>query len=190
MKSIKAEIISIGNEVLAGHTINTNATYISQQMASIGLPVHWVSTISDEHHDIMFALRTANKRADVILVTGGLGPTPDDITKATICEYFKSTLVQDEKVLKHVQNLLKNRGLSLLNSNITQALVPDKADILNNLVGTAPGLALENEGCYFFFLPGVPMEMKRLIDEQVIPYFQKKLKLPNIHLRKTSRQRD
>ena len=178
MKFKQAEIISIGNEVLAGHTINTNAAYISQQMASIGLPVHWVTTISDSHDDILYALQTANKRADVVLVTGGLGPTPDDITKVTICEYFKSTLIRNEMVLKHVQNLLKNRGLSLLDSNIAQALVPDKADILHNPVGTAPGMALENKGCYFFFMPGVPLEMKRLVDEQIIPYLQKKLKFP------------
>jgi nicotinamide-nucleotide amidase len=177
----QAEIISIGNEVLAGHTINTNATYISKQMASIGLPVHWVTTISDTHDDILFALKTANKRADVVLVTGGLGPTPDDITKATVCEYFNTTLIQDEHVLKHVQNLLKNRGLNLLDSNIAQAMVPDKADILHNPVGTAPGMALKNAGTYFFFMPGVPMEMKRLIDEQIIPYLQTKLKLPAIH---------
>lgn len=180
MKTKLAEIISIGNEVLAGHTINTNAAYISQQMSAIGLPVYWVTTISDTHDEILFALNTANTRADVVLVTGGLGPTPDDITKATVCEYFNSPLVQNKNVLNHVQNLLKNRGLSLLDTNMAQALVPDKADILHNPVGTAPGLALENKGTYFFFMPGVPIEMKRLINEQIIPYLQKRLNLPAI----------
>lgn len=180
MKIKQAEIVSIGNEVLAGHTINTNAAYISQQMASIGLPVHWITTIGDTHDDILYALQTANKRADVVLVTGGLGPTPDDITKTTICEYFKSTLVKNAMVLKHIQKLLKKRGLSLLNSNIAQAFVPDKADILYNPVGTAPGMALIHNGCYFFFMPGVPLEMKRLIDEQIIPYLKRKLQFPTI----------
>ena len=128
----------------------------------------------------MFALQTANKRADVALITGGLGPTPDDITKTSICEYFKTELVKNEDVLNHVQNLLKTRGLNLLESNIAQALVPKNADILHNPVGTAPGLALENDDCYFFFMPGVPSEMRRLIDEQVIPYLEKKLKLPGV----------
>jgi len=128
-------------------------------------------------------LETANKRADVVLVTGGLGPTPDDITKASICEYFKTELMKNEDVLSHVQILLKNRGLNLLESNIAQALVPEKADVLHNPVGTAPGLALKNEGCHFFFMPGVPMEMKRLIDDQIIPYLQNKLILPNVQTR-------
>ncbi len=180
MKIKQAEIISIGNEVLAGHTINTNAAYISQKLASIGLPVHWITTIGDAHDDIFYALQTANKRANVVLITGGLGPTPDDITKATICEYFKAKLVKNKMVLKHIQKLLKNRGLSLLNSNIAQAFVPDKADILYNPVGTAPGMALANKGCYFFFMPGVPLEMKRLIDEQIIPYLKSKLQFPDM----------
>lgn len=180
MKLIQAEIISIGNEVLAGHTINTNAAYISKRMSAIGLPAHWVTTISDHHDDIIFALNTANHRADVVLITGGLGPTPDDITKASICEYFRTKLVKDENVLVHVQKLLKNRGLNLLDSNIAQALVPEKANILHNPVGTAPGLALENNGCYFFFMPGVPLEMRLLIDEQIIPYLQNRIKLPYV----------
>lgn len=182
MKIKLAEIISIGNEVLAGLTINTNAAYISTQISSIGLPVNWVTTIRDEHDDIIIALQTANKRADVVLVTGGLGPTPDDITKASICEYFGTELVKNEDVLNHVQNLLKNRNLNLLESNIAQALVPGKADILNNPVGTAPGLAMEKNGCYFFFMPGVPFEMRRLVDEQIMPYLLKKLKLPNVQI--------
>jgi nicotinamide-nucleotide amidase len=183
MKTKLAEIISIGNEVLAGHTINTNASHISTQLSLIGLPVHWVTTISDEHDDIIFALQTANKRADVVLITGGLGPTPDDITKTSICEYFDTGLVKDEKVLSHVQKLLQNRGLNLLESNIAQALVPKIADILPNPVGTAPGLALEKDGSYFFFMPGVPMEMKRLIDEQIAPYILNKIKLPKVQNR-------
>ncbi|MEJ2053030.1 MAG: competence/damage-inducible protein A [Calditrichaceae bacterium] len=183
MKNIRAEIISIGNEVLAGHTVNTNAAYISTKVGLIGLPVNWITTISDDHDEIIFALETANNRADVVLVTGGLGPTPDDITKASICEFFETQLVKNDKVLQHVQSLLQHRGLSLLESNIGQAYVPEKADILPNPIGTAPGLAIEKSGAYFFFMPGVPAEMKQLIDDQVIPYIRKKLKLPTLHNR-------
>ena len=183
MKTKVAEIISIGNEVLAGYTVNTNASFISQQLISIGLPVQWVTTISDHHDDIIFALKTANQRADAVLITGGLGPTPDDITKVSICEFFKTRLIEDKDVLNHVQNLLKNRGLNLLESNIAQALVPEKAEVLHNPVGTAPGLVLKKSGCYFFFMPGVPMEMKRITTEQVIPYLQKNIALPTIENR-------
>lgn len=178
-----AEIISIGNEILAGYSINSNATVISIEMLSIGLPVEWVTTIADKRDSILAALQTADQRARVVLITGGLGPTPDDITKNCIAEFFNCRLVLDETVLRHVQLLLKGRGLAMLESNRRQALIPEGAIVLPNPIGTAPGLVMQTERAYFIFMPGVPVEMKRMVDEQVKPFLKAKLELPQVHNR-------
>ncbi|MGD9489535.1 MAG: competence/damage-inducible protein A [Calditrichaceae bacterium] len=183
MKKYRAEIISIGNELLAGYTINTNASYISQNLLSIGLPVRWVTTISDEHDEIINALTLANKRADAVIITGGLGPTPDDITKNSVCQYFDTYLVENKQILRDVEKFLANRGLSLLESNRAQALVPASAEILRNSVGTAPGLLLNKDNTLFFFTPGVPREMKFLITEHILPYLSDHMELPTVHTR-------
>jgi nicotinamide-nucleotide amidase len=188
LKNYAAEIITIGNEILSGYTINTNASFISQEMLKIGLPVQWVTTISDTADEILFALEKADQRADVTLVTGGLGPTPDDITKNTICNFFDTGLTEDKNVLNHVRNLLKHRGLDMLESNIAQAMVPETATIIPNPIGTAPGLFMRKNEHYFFFMPGVPSEMKRLITEHIIVHIKEGLDLPEVrnHLIRTT----
>ncbi len=183
MDSIKAEIISIGNEILAGYTINTNASYISQELMRIGLPVGWVTTISDEHDAIMHALDTALKRAKAVLVTGGLGPTPDDITKKTICEFFQTEMVFNAEVFEDVQNFLRTRGVDLNRANRDQALVPAAARIIRNKMGTAPGLLLQKNSVYFFFMPGVPAEMKYITSSFITDFLAKELRLPEVHNR-------
>jgi nicotinamide-nucleotide amidase len=183
MKKYKAEIISIGDELLAGYTVNTNASFISQKLLTIGLPVGWVTTISDAHDEILYALETANKRADVVIITGGLGPTPDDITKKTICEYFNTEMELNENVLDDVKTFLKTRGLSNLKSNLDQALVPKSAAIISNPLGTAPGLIFTKNKRYFFFLPGVSVEMKYMINEYILDYLSANLQLLPVHLR-------
>ncbi|MCD4691811.1 MAG: hypothetical protein K8R79_02760 [Calditrichales bacterium] len=183
MKKYKAEIISIGDELLAGYTVNTNASFISQKLLTIGQPVGWVTTISDAHDEILYALETANKRADVVIITGGLGPTPDDITKKTICEYFNTEMELNENVLDDVKTFLKTRGLSNLKSNLDQALVPKSAAIISNPLGTAPGLIFTKNERYFFFLPGVPVEMKYMITEYILDYLSANLQLLPVHLR-------
>ena len=183
MDSIKAEIISIGNEILAGYTVNTNATFISQQLMGIGLPVGWVTTISDTHEDILFALNTAGQRAKAVLVTGGLGPTPDDITKKAICEFFNTEMVFNQDVFEDVQTFLRQRGVDLNQANRDQALVPAAAEIMRNKMGTAPGLLLRKDGVYFFFMPGVPTEMKYLTSNFIVGFLAKELKLPKVHNR-------
>ncbi|MGD9899594.1 MAG: competence/damage-inducible protein A [Calditrichaceae bacterium] len=183
MKKKQAELISIGNELLAGYTINTNSSFIAQNLLKIGLPVSWISTISDEHGEIIRALELANKRADAVIITGGLGPTPDDITKNSICEYFDTSLVENSQILEDVEKFLANRGLSILESNRGQAMVPVSAEILRNSVGTAPGLLLKKENTFFFFTPGVPREMKFLVIEYILPHLSKNLDLPVVQTR-------
>ncbi|MBN2423776.1 MAG: competence/damage-inducible protein A [Calditrichaceae bacterium] len=183
MKMYKAEIISIGDEVLAGYTINTNASFISQQLALISLPVRWITTVSDDHDDIIYSLKTANGRADVVLITGGLGPTPDDITKKSICEYFNRPMVYDEKALADVESFLKQRKRTLTDANRLQAVIPKSDEVIYNWAGTAPGLILEKDGTTFIFMPGVPVEMKAMVNKFVLNYLSKKLKLPALHTR-------
>ncbi len=183
MDSIKAEIISIGNEILAGYTVNTNASFISQQLMSIGLPVGWVTTISDEHDDILKALHTAVRRAKAILVTGGLGPTPDDITKKAVCEFFETEMIFNEHVFEDVQSFLRARGADLNQANRDQALVPAAAKIIRNKMGTAPGLMFKKDNAYFFFMPGVPAEMKYITSRFITGFLAKELQLPKVHNR-------
>ena len=181
MKEIRAEIITIGNELLAGYTVNTNATFISQQLLLTGLSVSWVTTIRDDAHEILTALETAGNRAEVVLISGGLGPTPDDITKQTICSYFDTELVFDESVFENIRNILQRRKLHLLESNRKQALVPASAEIIQNGAGTAPGLILKKKGTTYIFMPGVPQELQLMMQNTVPSYLKSVLELPSIH---------
>ncbi len=181
MKQFKAEIISIGDEVLAGYTVNTNATFISQQLLSIGLPVQWISTISDQHSEILQALENASGRADAVLVTGGLGPTPDDLTKKAICDFFKVEMRRDADTLENVLQFLKARGIKPTELNQAQALIPDCDLVIPNSVGTAPCLVFERDNRHFFFMPGVPGEMKRMVSDHILDYLKKRLTLTPVH---------
>ncbi len=169
---MKAEIISIGNELLSGRTVNTNATYIAQKLVEIGISVGWVQTIADAAEAIREALDTALRRADVVLLTGGLGPTHDDITKKVIAEYFGSKLVMNEEILRDVEEKFRRRGIPMPEINREQALVPDKAELMPNPVGTAPGMIFRHDGKLVFVMPGVPREMKSMMESSVIPRLQ------------------
>jgi nicotinamide-nucleotide amidase len=168
----KTEIISIGNEILSGLTVNTNASWIAQQLHQIGLDTGWITAVSDEHQEIRAALATALRRAGVVICTGGLGPTPDDITKKTICRFFKSRLVLHDETLEHIRKLFEGRNLAMPATNRQQAMVPDNGRVISNPYGTAPGLYLEKNGTPFYFLPGVPFEMKHLIDTRILSELQ------------------
>ncbi len=183
MQTNQAEIISIGNEVLAGYTVNTNATFISQQLLAIGLPVNWVTTISDEHDEILKALTLASTRARAVLITGGLGPTPDDLTKQAICDFFKVGMRFDEDAFANVKQFLKARNIPETDLNRAQAEIPDCDRIIPNTVGTAPGLAFERNGVHYFFMPGVPGEMKRMVADHIAPFLKNALKLTKVHTR-------
>ena len=177
-----AEIITIGDEILIGQIVDTNSAFISKELNKIGVSVFQITSIQDNKEHILQALREAATRADVIIMTGGLGPTKDDITKHTLCEYFNDSLVQDDAVLAHVEELFKkhitNTPISDLNRK--QALVLSKAETLHNAYGTAPGMWIEDNGKVYVSLPGVPFEMMHLISETVLPKISKKFKRPFI----------
>jgi len=167
---MKAEIITIGDEILIGQIVDTNSAFIATELNKIGIQVHQISSIQDEKEHILSALKEAESRADVIIITGGLGPTKDDITKYTLCEYFNDTLVQNDAVLEHVTELFKKSEHKILTkTNVQQALVPSKAIVLHNENGTAPGMYFNKENKAFVSLPGVPYEMEALIKNSVIP---------------------
>lgn len=171
---MQAEIISIGNELLSGLTVNSNASFISQQLFEIGIRVQWVQTVGDDAGAIRTALQTALARSQVILLTGGLGPTHDDITKKVVADYFGSKLVMNSQILQEVEAKFARRGIPMPAINRLQAQVPDKATLMSNQVGTAPGMIFEQEGKFVFVMPGVPREMKWMMEHSVIPFVQEK----------------
>src|SRR5690606_1519048 len=170
-----AEIITLGDETLIGQVIETNSAFIAKQLNKIGISVYQISSVQDEKQHIINALKEAENRVDLIIITGGLGPTKDDITKHTICEYFEDKLVQNDEVLAHVENLFATYiNTPISNLNRKQALVPSKAQILMNRFGTAPGMWLEKNKTIFISLPGVPYEMWALIENEVLLRLQQK----------------
>lgn len=166
---INVEIISIGDELLIGQTINTNASWMGAQLAVNGMKVSYVATISDTWEAITGALTEAHKRSQVVLITGGLGPTKDDITKQVLCAYFDTRLVLDQQVLNHVESFFIKRNRPMLEVNMMQAMVPEACEVLFNEQGTAPGMLFEKDGTIFVSMPGVPYEMKYLMETHVIP---------------------
>jgi len=177
-----AEIITIGDEILIGQIVDTNSAHISQELNKIGVSVYQITSVQDDKAHILKSLREAEENADIILITGGLGPTKDDITKHTICEYFNDRLVQNDDVLSHVEALFKKHiSTPLLEVNRKQALVPSKATVLMNEFGTAPGMWIEKNGKVFVSMPGVPYEMKALMSNEVLPRLQDKYHFPFIY---------
>lgn len=174
---INVEIISIGDELLIGQTINTNASWMGSRLALEGMKVSYVATISDTWEAITGALTDAHKRSQVVLITGGLGPTKDDITKQVLCAYFDTKLVLDQKVLDHVESFFTKRNRPMLEVNKMQAMVPEACEVLFNEQGTAPGMLFEKEDTLFVSMPGVPYEMKYLMETHVVPRLTNKYPL-------------
>uniref|UniRef100_UPI004049AC2A competence/damage-inducible protein A n=2 Tax=Flavobacterium sp. TaxID=239 RepID=UPI004049AC2A len=167
---MKAAIITIGDEILIGQITDTNSSFIAKSLDSIGIEVVEMRSISDNKSHILQTFQSLQNIFEVVIITGGLGPTKDDITKHTICEYFDDKLVIDESVLHHVVTLIEKvmkRPASQINKD--QALVPSKATVLFNQYGTAPGMWIQKEQTVFISLPGVPYEMKYLMQDQVLP---------------------
>lgn len=164
-----AHIISIGNEILIGDTVNTNATWMAARLTAVGVHVQQVLTIGDSHSQIMDALRSSTGVADLLLITGGLGPTRDDITKAALAAMAGCGFRMDEDVLLFVRAMFERRGLTFSPSNREQAMVPEVAETLFNRMGTAPGLWMRFGKCDVAAMPGVPSEMKYLMDHEVMP---------------------
>ena len=176
-----AEIITIGDEILIGQIIDTNSAFISKELNKIGVSVYQITSIQDDKEHILKALSEAEENADLIILTGGLGPTKDDITKHTLAEYFQDTLVQNDSVLKHVEELFEKYITTPISDlNRKQALVLSKSEVMQNDFGTAPGMWLEQKDKIFISLPGVPYEMKTLLTKKVIPKLQEKFHFPFI----------
>jgi len=183
MKNVNASIITIGDELLIGQTIDTNSAWMAQELNKAGIWVKRRVAVGDVWDDIWTALDEESKDSDIILITGGLGPTADDITKPLLCKYFGGKLVINEDVEKHVKYLFEKvyrRPGPMLERNLKQAEVPDVCTVLHNARGTAPGMWFEKDGKIFVSMPGVPHEMKGLMINEVLPRFPKYFKLPVI----------
>ncbi len=180
MKKIFCSVITIGDELLIGQTIDTNSAWMAQQLNAIGIPVLRRVAVADERDAIYTALEEESRKADILLITGGLGPTSDDITKSVLCEYFGAELVVNEEALENVKRFFSSRGAAILEPNLQQAMVPDNCTPILNKRGTAPGMWFEKDGKIFVSMPGVPHEMKGIMTDYVLPRLQQEFRLPVI----------
>jgi nicotinamide-nucleotide amidase len=178
---MKAVIITIGDEILIGQIVDTNSAFIAKSLDRIGVETHEMISISDNKQHILNTFSKFQNKVDLVLITGGLGPTKDDITKKTFCDYFEDELVVNDAVLAHVTKLIEGfykRKITQINKD--QALVPSKCTVLHNQVGTAPGMWMKKENTVFISLPGVPFEMKYLLENEIIPKVVREYKRPYI----------
>ena len=167
---MKAELITIGDEILIGQIVNTNSVFLAKVLNKIGIEIAQITSISDERSAITKALDASSERAELVILTGGLGPTKDDVTKHTLCSYFDDTLVENKEILSHIEEIFEKYVTTPINDqNRQQALLPSKAKILKNQHGTASGMWFEKEGQVIISLPGVPFEMKALMTHEVLP---------------------
>lgn len=177
---LQADIIAIGDELLIGQTINSNAAWLGQALAKIGVRVYRATAIGDERLDILRMLDEAGSRSQVVIITGGLGPTKDDITKHTLCEYFGSGLALNEEALERITKYFSSRGLPMLDINRQQAELPEKCTVIQNYRGTACGMWFEKNGSIFVSMPGVPFEMQGMMEEEVLPKIAARFDRPQI----------
>jgi len=180
---MNAEIITIGDEILIGQIIDTNSAWIAAELEKIGVTIFQMRSISDDKQHIIETLECAKESSDLVIITGGLGPTSDDITKQTLAEYFESKLVRNTEVEKHIIDIMTKRGIPMLERNLQQADVPENCQVLFNENGTAPGMWFEKDNTIFVSMPGVPFEMKTIMQNGVIPKIKEKFKLSAIYHR-------
>jgi nicotinamide-nucleotide amidase len=173
---MKAEIITIGDELLIGQVININQAYIAEKLNEIGVDIIRMTTVGDDAEEILESFAEAWKRYPIVIATGGLGPTHDDVTKKAVCKFFDTDLVKNKDLTLRIESLLQRRNISWTAAHEEQTLVPRKAQVVPNPVGTAAGMLFEDAGKYFIVLPGVPYEMKEMIDQSVIPFLSTKVK--------------
>jgi nicotinamide-nucleotide amidase len=177
---MKAEIITIGDELLLGQVIDTNSSWLGQELNKLGIHVHHKSAVSDSREAILNALSQASTSSNIVIITGGLGPTKDDITKHTLCEYFNTNLIVNEKVLAWVTDIFVKRNLPMIDSNKLQAMLPQNCEVLWNRSGTAPGMWFNENNVVYVSMPGVPFEMKTIFEEEVIPLLKRTFSFPSI----------
>lgn len=168
---MRAEVISVGDELLIGQVINSNQAYIGERLSSVGVTVARMTTVGDDRSELLRSFESSLGSNDVVVVTGGLGPTHDDITRNVVCEFFQTDLVVNEEALQRVREIFRKRGVAPRKINEDQALVPRGCKVIQNLNGTAPGYLFERGGKYFIVMPGVPFEMKAMIQDFVVPFF-------------------
>ena len=166
---MNAHIITIGDEILLGYTLNTNAAYIGKQLSEINISISGSSVVGDIHDDIMDEFKRAFSKNDIVIVTGGLGPTHDDITRNCVVKFFDTKLIRNAEVYEDINSRFKKRGRVLTPSNEDQANVPEAAEIIRNTMGTAPGYWITRDDKHFIVMPGVPYEMKNMMEKTVIP---------------------
>ena len=177
---IRATIITIGDEILIGQIVDTNSVSIAKHLNRAGITVVEKLSIGDDAYQIEQTLKRAHAQSEVVIITGGLGPTKDDITKHTLARIFHSPMHEDKAVAEHVRTMLEKRGITFNELNRSQALVPDCCTVLFNYHGTAPGMWFEYEGKVVVSLPGVPFEMVHLIEDEVMPRLKKRFALRQI----------
>lgn len=178
---MQAEIITIGDEILIGQIVDSNSAFIAKELNKIGVSVYQITSIQDDREHILKSLKEAGERSSVVIITGGLGPTKDDVTKHTLCEFFDDELVRDESVLSHIEELFRKYiSTPISDLNREQAMVPTKATVLHNSYGTAPGLWMKKGETAFVSLPGVPYEMKNLMLKSVLPKIVEDYERPHI----------
>ena len=183
MSEISCHIITIGDEILYGHILDTNSKWLSENISLLGLKISKKSTISDNYKEIITSVNDSIAKYNLTILTGGLGPTNDDVTKKCLNEYFDCKLIYDKKTLDHIKKIFKKRNLDFTLKNKQQALVPDKCQVLHNKYGTAPGMSFIKNKMVLISLPGVPFEMKSLFKDECIDLIKSKFKLPVIHHR-------
>jgi len=178
---MQAEIITIGDEILIGQIVDSNSAFISKELNKIGVSVYQITSVQDDREHILTSMKEAGERSSVVIVTGGLGPTKDDVTKHALCEFFEDELVRDDAVLRHIEELFKKYiSTPISDLNREQAMVPSKATVLHNEFGTAPGLWIKKGGTAYVSLPGVPYEMRNLITKTVLPKIVEEYERPHI----------
>lgn len=177
---MNATIVTIGDEILIGQITDTNSGYIAKELDKIGVRVTEMLSISDDRQHILDTLKGLQNKVDLVLITGGLGPTKDDITKKTLCDYFEDTFIRNQVVEEHIVALFNRMNFNVSQINRDQSLVPSKAIILNNQYGTAPGMWMKKEQTVFVSMPGVPYEMKAIVADELIPKIVKEFKRPFI----------
>ena len=178
---MKSQILSIGDELLIGQVINTNAAFIAKKLNAVGIEVIRTLTVGDDEAEIQSAFASSFASFDVTIVTGGLGPTHDDITRKAVCDFFETDLILDASVLDHIRKLFEKRNFTWTAIAEDQALVPRTAQVIPNPLGTAPGMLFDRSGKYLIVLPGVPYEMERMMEDTVVPFFESKTGKAVIH---------
>ncbi|MBS1555570.1 MAG: competence/damage-inducible protein A [Bacteroidetes bacterium] len=178
---IKAELLTIGDEILYGQIVDTNSQWMSIELDKVGIKVIRKTTVGDQETEILTAFAEAEKRADIVLITGGLGPTSDDLTKPLLAKYFNCDLVMHQEALSEITAFFKSRGREMTELNRQQAALPSCCTKITNPIGTAPGMWFERNNKVFMSMPGVPHEMKKMMTERVIPKLKEKFKTPVIY---------